>query len=205
MQRAKVDIKDFYPWGMEQLQDSTRAWVAIGKHLCGAATDFTLRCCVQASHGIHDGLAAQPGEWPSGTAASNQAKDLQPNSAAGAQLGDIQPLASSDAHSALVSTERVQTACPVLLLKGGHPSTDEMKDTSRPSQGSQGESQAAKDGLTAGESSGIGVSRLKGLAIAPCCHHRCCWEHFVGKQAFLLLGFTPQEFEIVSWMTGKRP
>ena len=48
MQRAKVDIKDFDPQGVELLASEGRSWVAAGKHLCGAATDFTLRCCSQS-------------------------------------------------------------------------------------------------------------------------------------------------------------
>ena len=45
--RAKVDIKDFHPSGLAQLQNAATSWVGMGKHLCGAATDLTLRCCSQ--------------------------------------------------------------------------------------------------------------------------------------------------------------
>jgi len=50
--RAKADIKDFHPGGLPQLQDPATAWVCIGKHLCGAATDLTLRCCTQWTTGM---------------------------------------------------------------------------------------------------------------------------------------------------------
>ena len=43
---------------------------------------------------------------------------------------------------------------------------------------------------------------LRGLAVATCCHHRCQWEDYVGVKSFQDLGFTPEEFEVVSWMTG---
>ena len=49
MQRAKVDIKDFNPHALQQLRAEERSWLAVGKHLCGAATDFTLRCCTRAA------------------------------------------------------------------------------------------------------------------------------------------------------------
>ena len=43
---------------------------------------------------------------------------------------------------------------------------------------------------------------LVGLAIAPCCHHRCGWKAYVGKRSMIRWGFSPQEFELISWMTG---
>lgn len=98
VERLRVDIKDFDPAGLPQLRTDGCQWIAFGKHLCGAATDFTLRCC----------------------------------------------------------------------------------------------------GRLAGE----GAPPARGLAVATCCHHRCSWEHFTGSDAFLQLGFSPEEFEIVSWMTG---
>lgn len=66
-ERLRVDIADFEPRGAPLLRGavaaskdyrpcnpeglgfgpSTRPWVALGKHLCGAATDLTLRCCAR--------------------------------------------------------------------------------------------------------------------------------------------------------------
>ncbi|KAL6765300.1 methyltransferase TRM13-domain-containing protein [Haematococcus lacustris] len=57
--------------------------------------------------------------------------------------------------------------------------------------------------LQAGPDSEAGVWRqFRGLAVATCCHHRCAWRPFVGKTQWVAWGFTPQEFELVSWMTG---
>lgn len=91
------------------LQGGAAPWVAFGKHLCGAATDFTLRSC---------------------------ARELQ--------------------------RQRRQ---------GG-----------------------------AGAPAGRGV---RGLAVATCCHHRCSWQHFVAQQDMGELGFSPEEFEVIAWMTGE--
>lgn len=44
---------------------------------------------------------------------------------------------------------------------------------------------------------------LRGLAIATCCHHRCTWQHYVNQPLFERLGFSPEEFELISWMTGE--
>ena len=43
---------------------------------------------------------------------------------------------------------------------------------------------------------------LRGLCIATCCHHRCTWQHYVNRPFFQRLGFSPDEFELISWMTG---
>ncbi|KAK9857989.1 hypothetical protein WJX84_004501 [Apatococcus fuscideae] len=49
LERQRQDIKHFEPCGLACMrQGAPKAkWVAFGKHLCGAATDFTLRCCVR--------------------------------------------------------------------------------------------------------------------------------------------------------------
>ena len=54
MQRLRCDIGDFEPAGVSALQEAAARWVAHGKHLCGGATDLTLRCCVR-SEGTRSG------------------------------------------------------------------------------------------------------------------------------------------------------
>lgn len=44
--------------------------------------------------------------------------------------------------------------------------------------------------------------RLRGLMIALCCHHRCDWSSFVGKQFLKDQGFTRDDFEILVSMTS---
>jgi Methyltransferase TRM13 len=51
MQRVRLDILDFDPLGLPALALGEVPWVAYGKHLCGAATDFTLACCVRCHRG----------------------------------------------------------------------------------------------------------------------------------------------------------
>ena len=43
--------------------------------------------------------------------------------------------------------------------------------------------------------------RLAGVAIATCCHHRCEWQHYVGRQYFAdQLGLAPSDFaKITRW------
>ncbi|GAX76544.1 hypothetical protein CEUSTIGMA_g3990.t1 [Chlamydomonas eustigma] len=49
---------------------------------------------------------------------------------------------------------------------------------------------------------GVAANKMHGLAVAPCCHHRCGWRAYTGKALFRDLGFSPEEFEVLSWMTG---
>ena len=93
-------------------------WVAFGKHLCGAATDFTLRSCAREHR-----KRLQHGQQQGGG---------QQQQAAGAAPGGV-----------------------------------------------------------------------RGLAVATCCHHRCSWRHFVAQEVMLQQGFSPQEFEVIAWMTGR--
>jgi len=55
MTRARCDIGDFDPGGVPAIAGSAAGWVAMGKHLCGGATDLTLRCCVQSLQASEQG------------------------------------------------------------------------------------------------------------------------------------------------------
>lgn len=41
-----------------------------------------------------------------------------------------------------------------------------------------------------------------GLLVALCCHHRCSWSSFVGKDVFQKLGFSPVDFHLISHMSS---
>lgn len=46
---------------------------------------------------------------------------------------------------------------------------------------------------------------VSGLAVALCCHHRCDWRHYVGKEFFRQRGLGPEDFaafqRMSSWAT----
>lgn len=53
-------------------------------------------------------------------------------------------------------------------------------------------------------------SKLCGVLVALCCHHRCSWPQLVGRNFFERLGFTPVDFHLIchmsSWaVCGVRP
>lgn len=41
---------------------------------------------------------------------------------------------------------------------------------------------------------------LKGFCLAPCCHQRCQWDEYVGKDELLRLGLHQREVELMFWM-----
>ena len=47
--------------------------------------------------------------------------------------------------------------------------------------------------------------QLRGVMIALCCHHRCSWQSYVGKQFLQQQGFSSEDFQILtlisSWAT----
>ncbi|KAK6937221.1 Methyltransferase TRM13 [Dillenia turbinata] len=48
LERLRIDIEDLNLYAVESLRGVP--YLAIGKHLCGPATDFTLRCCLKKRH-----------------------------------------------------------------------------------------------------------------------------------------------------------
>ena len=174
-ERLRVDIVDFEPRGAPLLQGGsaageslgsaeglgsgapTRPWVALGKHLCGAATDLTLRCC--ARH----------------CARADPEQGLQPASCLSSGLHVVRTgvhcaAGAAAAHGGLAAAS---SRSPAGKSPGGDP---DGRPVDNPGRG------------------------LMGLAVATCCHHRCTWRDFVGKRLVLSLGFSPAEFEIISYM-----
>ncbi|CAM6095916.1 unnamed protein product [Calypogeia fissa] len=58
VERLKTDIEDLRLQGVGSMQG--RHFVAVSKHLCGPATDLTLRCCVNVN--VDTGLHSKPGD-----------------------------------------------------------------------------------------------------------------------------------------------
>ena len=116
-------------------QRTAREYVGLGKHLCGAATDFALRGL------LHREFRA------SGAAVRD-----------GFDVGNASPIGN---------TARQRSDSPQARSKSAQP-----------------------------------APALAGLCIAPCCHHACSWQAYVGKDVIRELGFSAREFEMLSWMAG---
>ncbi|KAF4346345.1 uncharacterized protein LOC115707541 isoform X1 [Cannabis sativa] len=104
LERLRIDIEDLNLSAVESLRGFP--YLAIGKHLCGPATDLTLRCCL-AEHFNQETVAGS-------------------------------------------------TVDP----------------------------------------------KLRGLAIATCCHHLCQWKNYINKMYFSNLGITKEEFHAITWFTS---
>ncbi|XP_071328953.1 tRNA:m(4)X modification enzyme TRM13 homolog isoform X2 [Trachinotus anak] len=98
---------------------------------------------------------------------------------------------------------RDETEPPPKRLKPSALAADSGPDSSPVSEDSG-------PGPGSGSGSGPGSGPVLGLAVALCCHHRCEWRHYVGKQFFLQQGLGAAEFSafcrMSSWATcGLRP
>ncbi|XP_060797199.1 tRNA:m(4)X modification enzyme TRM13 homolog isoform X2 [Neoarius graeffei] len=124
--RLQVDIQHLDLSRVPFLQEKRLPVIAVGKHLCGAATDLALRCLFERS-----------------------AKDHEP---------------------------------PTKRLKLQEGSEEVMHG-----------SESSKEVV------------VSGLAVALCCHHRCDWRHYVGKDFFRERGLGATEFSafqrMSSWAT----
>lgn len=45
-------------------------------------------------------------------------------------------------------------------------------------------------------------SGVDGLLVALCCHHRCNWKTFVGKDWFIEHGLGPRQFSLITSMSA---
>lgn len=200
--RLSVDIKDFDPAGVPGLDNGAAPWVAIGKHLCGAATDFTLRCCASSLHALDSCI--HPTQNLDATAHANPTshqtsadspeehdKDTAQQSSACATIQSSMPSQARPTHDPDSSKQPAAA-------------TDSSDVADKKTDAAQARQlQTDKSGDRQVEKySGSSRHGIQGLAVATCCHHRCSWQHYVGKPTFRQLGFTPEDFEVMSWMTG---
>ncbi|KAA6427896.1 MAG: tRNA guanosine-2 -O-methyltransferase TRM13 protein [Trebouxia sp. A1-2] len=203
LQRLRVDIKDFQPTEVPGLNNGLTPWIATGKHLCGAATDFTLRCCASS-------MQAKATLQQQHPAVSNQSAETCP---AGAQ--DPEALAAGTSQH----QQGTHDSCPHLLSKHKLQPIDRqskaadasaschfseaqsvLASSSTADQSSENNIQNTCSSQPCGPLSGSNLEwkqavGVQGLAVATCCHHRCSWQHYVGKPLFKQLGFSPDEFE----------
>lgn len=76
LQRLRVDIKDFQPAEVEGLSKNWKPWVAAGKHLCGAATNCTLRWCASSMQHSRSYRQQSPQQEPSVSQISQPGKSI---------------------------------------------------------------------------------------------------------------------------------
>lgn len=107
------------------IENSKHQIVAISKHLCGAATDLTLRCLMETLNNSGERLGQDTIEEKDTDDRENKRIKLSPNK-----------------------------------------------------------------------------SRVKGVVLALCCHHCCSWPQYVGRPFLQNLGFTAEEFHLLSCLSS---
>lgn len=206
--RLRVDIKDFQPTGVPGLDNGAAPWVCIGKHLCGAATDFTLRCCASCLHALSRSCPLQHTSQPEDTCSlmtpadtsSGQTNKHSQSGECDSPVQSAAPAAALDDMPEQVRSISVAGASRHTLADDGG-SCPPGRDVSSALPASVDSDSAARevcdDGFRRGRQG------IQGMAVATCCHHRCSWQHYAGKAAFTKMGFSPEDFEVMSWMTGQ--
>ena len=182
LERIVLDIKDFEPAGLACL-GSGQPWVCLGKHLCGAATDFALLCMARC--------AASPAE------ASSEAPQPQQDSEASSHAWD-----QHIRHTHQACTEEREGHCqsePRGSL-GCQSQSEDLQNSLCQEKDDPEQRQAVALGKAGSARSG-----LQGFGIATCCHHRCSWEHYVGRSFFQEHSMAEADFQLVTWMTGAHP
>lgn len=174
-----MDLKDLDVSRITELGAGSRRWVATGKHLCGAATDYALRACFGSA-------AALPSDTGGASVAAPAAAAAEKHSI-GALENDAM---SGDAAGAnkLRKTHEAQSCGSgggAAALAALSPAAETLSEAAALA--------AAGRGTAPG---------LAGAAIATCCHDRCGWTAYVGKRLFRQLDLSPADFELISWMTG---
>lgn len=234
-------------------------WLAIGKHLCGAATDYSLRAClgqqVKKRMGARGEGAGRGGgqrrkkegsvEWRGQLGQTEDGARRVSVLMAAAVEGGVAvlvvvvcggvgrctdvcgagdgmvgwprpgcalPTRTADG-SAGRGMCRAPAACPLQARAAGagagapracgsQPPPQQSPLQPQPGEGCDGGSDGgSRPAHGGGAGPGPGPA-FRGLAIAPCCHHRCGWRAYVGKPWFRSHGFSDLDFELVSWMTG---
>lgn len=211
VERLRVDIADFDPAHLSGMRGGFTPWVATGKHLCGAATDFTLRCAArrcapeppQPSRPLSaEGNSAAGGRDSSAMTSPGAAEYSAPVVFPAASAAAAMSPGAADRSVPVVQPSPVEVTGPGAAGHGlpvVQPPAAVVAGRRGSGEGSEG---AAREGEGGGASGSEARSGVQGIAVATCCHHRCSWRHYVGKALFRELGFQPEEFELVSWMTG---
>ena len=170
-ERVRADLRNFHAPGYPLLTQPAQAWVGLGKHLCGAATDFGLRCCLPHSTDpdtIRQSTLA-PGASPAWAASESTMQqhgqrtgcESPASAVGGAGCGRSSPAGREQEPSAEADrTQKMQER-------------ELQQDVPRDQGG------MAPNGLPSK------AAGCRGVAIATCCHHRCSL-HTQARQAAVL-------------------
>ncbi|XP_046905965.1 tRNA:m(4)X modification enzyme TRM13 homolog [Hypomesus transpacificus] len=197
-QRLQVDIQHLDLSKVPILGENGLPVVGMGKHLCGAATDLALRCLLERSGKTHHGMDDQPPRKKK-KILPLPIEDLEPDDRA--LNGEVK--VSGIAIALFKSFIYLALRC--LLERSGK--THHGMDDQPPSNGVKKKKilPLPIEDLEPDDRALNGEVKVSGIAIALCCHHRCDWRHYVGKEFFRERGLGASEFDafqrMSSWAT----
>lgn len=181
MERIRIDIEDLDLAGVESLRG--REFVGAGKHLCGPATDATLRCCLGSGNGNESRNGSRNGNGTSSGIGDERTIE---------NGGDENGSKGRDSKSGSGERTRRNQA-------NGHCADVSNDATGREQAASL---PAASPDLRSGLDASREAPFCSGVAVATCCHHLCSWRTYVNKAFFRRLGFSPAEFHMLTWLTS---
>eukprot|EP00095_Tigriopus_kingsejongensis_P007790 maker-scaffold370_size193435-snap-gene-0.31 protein:Tk07790 transcript:maker-scaffold370_size193435-snap-gene-0.31-mRNA-1 annotation:"trna:m x modification enzyme trm13 homolog" len=97
-----------------------------------------------------------------------------------------------------LSVERIRTDIQDLFL----PKLPIIRDSSKDIVGVSKHLCGPATDLALRSCQHLEASRIRGLMIALCCHHRCVWHLFAGVEYLQELGFSREEFDLLCGLTS---
>ncbi|XP_018026840.1 tRNA:m(4)X modification enzyme TRM13 homolog [Hyalella azteca] len=217
--RLRLDIADLALERVPGLMLGGRVYAG-GKHLCGAATDLTLRCLnrlqlfqARSQNDAQDqkNLAHQNinSTTFSGNCNAQEIHNLKvdisgSNSVSNLVIKSDQHFADNLASSSLFELHDNalsidQTSTREVTSKA---SDMEMKCLCRKNNWEAPENENLSSHCCCKDSLANASVASCGLVIALCCHHKCSWQHYTGKRFFKRIGLSGAEFTAVMGLTS---
>ncbi|XP_006812702.1 tRNA:m(4)X modification enzyme TRM13 homolog, partial [Saccoglossus kowalevskii] len=198
-ERLRIDIEHLDLDKVPSLKDNRRSIVAVSKHLCGAATDLSLRCLMKI---VTSNTSTEKQEVRTTPYVNSHEINLsQKNESAPAE---IQELPTDVFTGKKLSHTNLPTG-----NQGYNDRTSKVSSDNKDVCASM--SHEYHDIQTSASTEPIdnellntegNPSRLNGIVIALCCHHKCLWRNYVGKDFFKCQGLTTKDFNVISLLTS---
>ncbi|KAF2347594.1 Dolichol-phosphate mannosyltransferase subunit 3 [Trinorchestia longiramus] len=223
--RLRIDIGDLWLEKVPGLQLQGPVYAG-GKHLCGAATDLTLRCLDRSVFHVgaesvaqHSSLSNPDDSYEMATCPlhcdsyqekkSSIDKLSSVSSSSSCQKLFTNELTSRQERRHCAANTHDSSRCESspsshdsVLVKACGNSNHRCGSQHREGvdDGTLSSSQKTRSSHETEEAAKCRPSR--GLVIALCCHHKCSWQHYVGKKFFKSIGLSGEDFPAVMGLTS---
>ncbi|KAF2357008.1 Zinc finger CCCH-type TRM13 [Trinorchestia longiramus] len=223
--RLRIDIGDLWLEKVPGLHLQGPVYAG-GKHLCGAATDLTLRCLDRSVFHVgaesvaqHSSLSNPDDSYEMATCPLHCDSYQEKKSS----IDKLSSVSSSSSCQKLFTNELTSRQERRHCAANTHDSSRCESSPSSPDSvlvkacgnsnhrcgsqhregvddGTLSSSQKTRSSHETEEAAKCRPSR--GLVIALCCHHKCSWQHYVGKKFFKSIGLSGEDFPAVLGLTS---